>query len=185
MKLKYIVPLFTALFVVMGIFSGCGDDNKEAAKGETASQTETQLTTSDATPKETTVVLETTPEGGTIEKDPEENKITKDKDGNVISVEDKNGNPVDVEEYVSTHSWVQGSGSGKASSGASGSSDKNSNASSSNGSEGSSGSGSSSSDKSESKSSESPDNDIEESEIPVIIATVPNEDDITGPVIDI
>ena len=56
---------------------------------------------------ETTVVLETTSDGGTVEQDSEGNIVTKGADGKITHVEDKDGNPIDVAEYVKTHSLVE------------------------------------------------------------------------------
>ena len=66
--------------------------------------------------QETTAVTETTPDGGTVEKDSEENVITKDKEGKIVSVEDKDGNVVDIDEYVEAHPNAKKSSSVKSSS---------------------------------------------------------------------
>lgn len=108
---------------------------------------------------ETTAVFGTTSEGGTVEIDSEGNKITKDNDGNVIKVEDKNGNPIDVTEYLITHSWVTGTGADNT-----GSSDK-----------------SNTSDNFKNNggkySSDQQDEEVE-GDIPVVIATIPDEEDM-------
>ena len=59
---------------------------------------------------ETTAVLETTADGGTVEQDAEGNIVTKGADGKVVYVEDKDGNPVDVNEYVTKYSTAGKSG---------------------------------------------------------------------------
>ena len=153
MKLKNIVPIFAALLIMIGVLSACGEEKKEETSSKTDSQVTTTVSTSEI-PKETTVVLETTPDGGTVEKDSEGNKITKAPDGTVIAVEDENGTPVDVEEYVSTHSWVQGSnsGSGTSSQNGSGNSGDSGNSGNSDKSGSSSANGSGSTDKSGSSS---------------------------------
>ena len=125
-----------AILMIAALFSACGEKQNAASPDEAA------IT-------ETTVVLETTADGGTIEQDSEGNKITKDENGKVVSVEDKDGNPIDVTEYLTTHTWVELNGD---SSGGS------------NGSDSSDGSG------------DSNDDNVEES-IPVVIATIPDEDD--------
>ena len=137
MKSTKIFSILLCLLIICSIlFTACGEQESESTKDE-------------STPDETTVVLETTSDGGTIEQDSEGNKITKDENGKVVSVEDKDGNPVNVTEYLTTHTWVESNGG-------------------SGGSGGSSGSGS---------SSVSGDDAVEES-IPVIIATIPDEDDM-------
>lgn len=171
MKRMKLLPILLCLLMICSIlFTACGKKKSESTRDESA-------------PGETTVVLETTSDGGTIEQDSEGNKITKDDKGNVLSVEDKDGKSVDVEWYITIHSWVvnndsSGStgGSGKSSgsggsnssgqSGASGSTDNSGGKSSSESSSGSSVSGSSDQD------------DAVEESIPVIIATFPDDKEL-------
>lgn len=158
------ILLAAAVMIAVLLFSACGDTQTGVTPDETSDTAET------------TVVLETTVDGGTVEQDAEGNKITKDKDGKVTAVEDKTGHSIDVVEYVTTHSWVETSGS--AGSGNAGSGDPGSNAASGNGGSaaskpadsGNSGSG-------ENTSSAVDDNGVEE-DIPVIIATMPDDDDL-------
>lgn len=107
---------------------------------------------------ETTAVLETTADGGTIEQDADGNVITKDSTGVVIAVEDKNGVSLDVSEYLSTHSTIQGN----TPSGGSSAGDSKSGGSS----------------KKDNNSSDSIDDDAVEESIPVIVATIPDDEDI-------
>lgn len=161
--------MFFSMFVmIIMLLSACGEKKSEATADE-------------AKPAETTVVLETTSDGGTIEQDSEGNKIAKDEKGNILSVEDKYGKPIDVEEYITTHTWGlnddstgSSGGSGKASgSGGSGSSDRSDGSGLADGSGGRSSSGSDSGSSSISGSSDR-DDTVEES-IPVIIATIPDD----------
>lgn len=144
--MKKILAILMTVLVMAALLCACGEKSGEATPDEAAKI-------------ETTVVLETTADGGTVEKDPEGNIVTKDQDGNVTAVEDKDGNPLDVKEYLETHSYVQGSGSSSDSSGSS--------------------SGSSGSSDSSGKSGDSSDSQDEtEGEIPVIIATIPDDEDL-------
>ena len=106
--------------------------------------------------------------------------ITKDEKGNVLSVEDKDGKPVDVERYISTHARVVNSDS----SGTSGGSRKSAGSTSSGRSDGSGIFGDSEGNSSSGKGSGSSDSgssdrkEIIEESIPVIIETIPDEDDM-------
>ena len=171
MSQKTLIALLTSAILLSVMLCACGDKQKNSSEDSSGS-TESAVT-------ETTVVLETTAEGGTVEQDSEGNKITKDKDGIVIAVEDKDGNPIEVTQYVTTHSWVEKTG--KSSGGSTDPSiDPNSD----------SGNKSNDSKKAKTdnnkKSAESQKNNdvtehreegVEES-IPVIIATIPDEEDL-------
>ena len=94
--------------VIIGLFcalSACGEDKKEDNKETAATVRKTSAM------QETTVVLETTSEGGTVEQDSEGNKITRDNNGEIIAVEDKNGNRIEITEYITTHQWITDSDS--------------------------------------------------------------------------
>ena len=170
-NIKIISILLCLLLLCLILFTACGEKENEAAKDESV-------------PDETTVVLETTNDGGTIEKDSEGNKITKDDKGNVVSVEDKDGTPVDVEKYITTHSWiivsdatVASNSSGKSDdSGSSNLSGKSVDSGSSGGSVQPNASGSGS--RSSSDSSSAVHDDVVEESIPVIIATIPDDKDL-------
>ena len=145
---KWLLILAAAIMALSCVLSACGEDKKDEKATEAASA-ETAATQETSAVKETTVVLETTAEGGTVEKDSDGNKITRDKNGEIVAVEDKNGNPIEITEYITTHQWITESRS----------------------------SGGSSANKSDGASSESQE-DITEGTIPVVIASVPDEDDI-------
>lgn len=98
------IYLIIGVFVIM-LLSACGEDNRSLSESK-ASTTEPSKVEATAV-SETTAVLETTADGGTIEKDSEGNKITKDSDGRVVAVEDKNGNSIEITEYITTHSWIE------------------------------------------------------------------------------
>lgn len=135
---------FLALLIVVLVFSvvlsACGSK-------------QTGSTPNEAEVTETTVVLETTEDGGSVEQDADGNKITKDKDGKVTAVEDKDGNPIDVATYLETHSWVENAGSGNSSA-------------------------LSDSDSSNPGQSSDPQDSVTEGDIPVVIATFPDDDNV-------
>lgn len=153
---------FIAMLICAGIFAaimvGCSCGGSETKTKKTSSAT-TQATEA----SETTKVIETTADGGTVEEDKDGNRIVKDSDGGIISVTDKNGNEVDVDEYVASHPGTKKSVSaGKTSS------DTKSKTSSS----------SKSSSGSESDSSSSSNENVTEGEIPTVIVTMPDDEDL-------
>lgn len=161
--MKRVLFVLITIILVSVILTACGN--------------KTNVSTADeSSPAETTVVLETTAQGGTIEQDSEGNQITKDSDGKVVSVKDKNGTEVNVTEYLETHSWVEGVNNGNegSSSGLGAGSDNS--LSSKSGKSDSSQGGSSKRD--DSVSSGSSDDSNLEGEIPVVIATIPDEDEL-------
>ncbi len=174
MKSKTILTFISVLLLLL-LLTGCGEDQSKAIE---ESRKEASVTA------ETTVVLETTGDGDTIEQDSEGNKITKDEKGTILSVEDKDGKPVDVEEYITTHTW----GLNDDSSGSSGSAEKSDGSGGENssghpngsgisgdpGGKSSPGKGSGAS----SDSSSSNRDDTGEDSIPVVIATLPDDKDL-------
>ena len=72
--MKRIISFMVAILMIAALFSACGEKQNAASPDEAA------IT-------ETTVVLETTADGGTIEQDSEGNKITKDENGKVASMQ--------------------------------------------------------------------------------------------------
>ena len=123
MKKIFIIAL--AVLMIGVLLAGCG--NKNTATPDSAA---TESTVS-PTEKETTKVIETTSDGGTIEQDKEGNVIEKDKNGEIVSVKDKDGKVIQITEYITTHTYViDGSSdsgsddSGSASGGSSSGSDK-------------------------------------------------------------
>ena len=158
--MKRALFVLIVMILVSVVLTACGDKSTGSTNDESA-------------PAETTFVLETTAQGGTIEQDSEGNQITKDNEGKVVSVKDKNGNDVNVTEYLETHSWVEGSDSGNNNgSGA----DSVSGKSGSSKTDKSGGSQGSSSGKKDNASSGNSDDNVAEEEIPVVIATIPDED---------
>ena len=178
MKNKYLALILAALMILSVLLTACGEDSSDALKdGKKANETTTVSETTAVS--ETTVVLETTSEGGTVEKDSEGNKITKDKDGNITHVEDKEGNTIEITEYITTHTWIvtslsenTDSDDGSAKSGNAGSSSdssgSNSNKQSSDGTKPNA---------TNNVGSDGAHEDDYEDEVPVIIATIPNESD--------
>lgn len=95
--MKRTIAILLAVLMLAVVFVGCGEDNSAENTGATP---DTAVSTK---PAETTVVLETTAQGGTIEKDAQENTIERDKSGTIVSVKDKSGNTVSVTEYTKAH----------------------------------------------------------------------------------
>lgn len=162
MKRKILLPVILCILMTsVLLLVSCGDNSK-AGSDETA--TSSGELSSEAAFSETTAVIETTPDGGTVEQDSEGNKITKNNEGKITKVEDKNGNQISITQYLTTHTWVENTGAND----------------------------SGSADRTESSSSKAPDNSGDnvsdqpteamdsdkEGEIPVVIATVPDEDDM-------
>ena len=145
----------TALLLITALLVACGN-------GKTIS------TQDEKKPAETTVVLETTSAGGTVELDSEGNKITKDENGKVTAVEDESGKPVDVVQYVTTHTWIEYSSD----TGSVDDPSKDSGSDSNKTSSGKSGSGSG-----RDTGSTNAQGEIVEGEIPKLIATYPPEDE--------
>ena len=143
---------------------------------------------SSAVEQETTKVLETTTDGGTVEEDKDGNILEKDKDGEIVSVKDSSGNSVDVEQYKAEHPAFSGktdntsSSNGSKTSSTSSNSKTGSNTSSKSGSSSKSSSSSNSSNSGSSSSSNNSsqnDSDEVEGEIPTIVVTLPdNIDDL-------
>ena len=153
MKNKAVIGSVAAVIALSCMMSACSGGSDKA-------------THDSASVHETTVIIETTADGGTIEKDAEDNKITKDKKGKVIAVEDKDGNTLVVTEYLTTHSWVEYSGAKDKSSDNSSDSNKGTD-------KDKSGSGNSGNNGTSSRA----DSDSE-GEVPVVIATLPDDDQL-------
>ena len=161
---RMIIAFLAVLILSSCVLSACG--------GNKTDSTPDQASVDQKVISETTVILETTAEGGTVEQDKEGNKITKDKEGKILSIEDKNGNPVDVKEYLTTHTLAENSviSDGSDNTADSGKSGK----SSLSGSEGSKLSGNN-----VNSNSSDPKSDQAEGEIPVIIATIPDDENLS------
>lgn len=157
MRKKVVIGFIAALLIVSCLMTSCSGDSSKATVDQASPVTETV--------KETTVIIETVAGGGTVEKDSEGNKITKDDKGAVIAVEDKEGNSLVVSEYLKTHSYVEYSVAPDKST------DNPSNTHPDSGKDKSSTSGS------EGSTSSAGDNDSE-GEVPVIIATLPDDDEL-------
>lgn len=157
MNNKVLICLVAAMLIVSCLISACASDSSKATVDQSTPVSESV--------KETTVIIETIAGGGTVEKDSEGNKITKDEKGAVIAVEDKEGNSLVVSEYLKTHSYVEYSGSTVKST------DNPSNTHPDSGKDKSGTSGS------EGSTSSVGDNDSE-GEVPVIIATLPDDDEL-------
>nr|WP_316624252.1 lipoprotein [uncultured Ruminococcus sp.] len=154
---RMIIAFLAVLILSSCVLSACG--------GNKTDSTPDQASVDQKVISETTVILETTAEGGTVEQDKEGNKITKDKEGKILSIEDKNGNPIDVAEYLTTHTLAENSviSDGSDNTADSGKSGKSS-----------SGASAESGDK---RKSESKDVDTE-GEVPVVIATIPSDEEL-------
>lgn len=158
MKCRMTICLLTLVFVLSCLMTACGDNKEQSVNNDAAPDS--------SAVQETVIVLETISDGSTVVQDSEGNKVTIDKSGNVTDVQDKSGNAVSVKEYMTTHSWIEDAGfvffSGV--DGSNGKSTDNSSAKKDTG-------------KSNSAKPTS-DGDAVEEEIPVIVATLPDEDDM-------
>ena len=85
--------ILAVIFMLSFLLTACGSNSKDDDLPSGEAQT---------------VVIATTSDGGTVEQDAEGNRITFDSDGKVVTVEDKDGNPLDIAEFVSAHGWVEG-----------------------------------------------------------------------------
>jgi len=159
MKKAFVIVLSVLMMAVLLV--GCGDKNDVATPD---SATPDSSVSSKIT--ETTKVIETTTEGGTVEQDKEGNVIEKDKSGEIVSVKDEDGKIIEITEYITTHTYVV-DGSGDDDSSDSDSSDSGSSSRSSD-------SGSQSSSKTEEGSKEDApkptigEEDMDEYELPIL-----------------
>ena len=165
-KNQFAAIFLCLLLMAALLLSACGENESTGKSADDNADT-----------AETTVVLETTSEGGTVEEDAEGNRITKDKEGKIISVVDKNGNPIDLDEYLTTHSWAESNGSSSGAvnedNGNAGESSGSSTGGKNNSSGNSSNNKTESTEKSDKKDTSGSQGDVTEGEIPVIIATLP------------
>ena len=155
---KLIVLIMAALTLLSAAACSCG------GSGETGGKTYSAIE------QETIKLLETTPDGGTVEKDKDGNTIEKDKDGEIVSVKDSDGNSVDIEQYKADYPVVSGKTESSKSSAVSGKT--SSKASSSTLSDKTSSKTSSKSSKTSSTSGNNSEDETEE-EIPTIVVTMP------------
>lgn len=163
--MKKIIAIVVSVFLAVAVFTACGNNNSNKKKSNTS---------------ETLKLVETTPDGGTVEKDSESNIVTKDKNGKITSVKDKNGKKVDVDEYIKTHGSSVNKSSAKTSSdNSSVSKDTKSNKSSKNSKSKNSSKSSKKSDNISSKSSNSgkKSSEVAEEKIPEVVVTVPDVDE--------
>nr|WP_316621753.1 hypothetical protein [uncultured Ruminococcus sp.] len=163
MKLRLFIMITAVILAVTCVLSACGNDSSTAG----------QATPDSSAVQETTVVLVENSDGSTVEKDSEGNKISKDKDGEITKVVDKNGNEVDITEYIRTHSWITTSLTNAESS----SSAKGSGSGAVKDSENGKTSASSSAKSESSVSSEDAQNGVED-EIPVLVASAPDPSEL-------
>lgn len=87
MMKEKITFLLIAVWFCAGMLTACGENKSSDL----------------LSPAETTFVIETTADGGTIEMDSEGNQLTKDNEGNILAVQDKSGNSIDVQTYITEH----------------------------------------------------------------------------------
>ena len=113
--MKKIIVIASAVIMMTLLLAACGNSGKATPDSATPDSAVS------STEKETTKVIETTSQGGSIEKDKEGNVIEKDKDGTIVSVKDKDGKTIEITEYITTHTYIVDGGSSDTSSAASGS----------------------------------------------------------------
>ena len=99
--MKKMIAIIAGILMLTAALTACGSNKDKNDTPDSATKD-----TVAATSAETVKVLETTAEGGAMYKDSEGNTVTTDKSGDVISVRDKNGEPVEITEYVTTHHTV-------------------------------------------------------------------------------
>lgn len=97
--MKKLIAYAVMFLLIISLISGCG------CVGDKASGTKPK-TSSSAKTEETLKVIETTPDGGTVEQDKAGNKIKKNKNGKITSIVDKNGNSVNINNYITNHPGV-------------------------------------------------------------------------------
>ena len=174
---KFAFLLLILSMAMTVLMTACGEDKSESSEDKKSADDTSVVA-------ETTAILETTADGGTVEKDSEGNIVTKDSSGKVVNVKDKDGNPVNVDTYLTTHSWIEKSGSDFDENGSNNleSDDENRENTSKNGSvaqddKGNSGAnGTQNSDTQVDNNGSNDDKDFEGS-IPAVIATMPDEED--------
>lgn len=163
MKKNKFYSILCLLCVIVLMFVACGNQ-------------ENNTTPDESVPGETTVITATTSDGGTVEKDSEGNIITKDNNGKVVSVEDKNGKTIDIAEYVTTHSWIESNNTDDNGAYSNLSSNGNSSTDNNGGSTDISSAGGDSNSESDNTSA-TVDENVED-DVPVIIATLPNDEEL-------
>lgn len=103
--MKKILAAIAAVCTIAAALSACGSEEKTVPDS-----TEPTVAVSPTASPETTAVIETTADGGTLELDGEGNTLAIDKSGTIVSVTDKNGQPVTVTEYITTHYMITSGG---------------------------------------------------------------------------
>lgn len=106
MNIKRILAVLAACLILAALTASCDNDNK--AEGNTDSKTEAISNINK--------IIDVTDDGGTIEEDADKNVIEKDANGDVVSVTDKDGNELDVDEYIASHEGLKKSTSASKSS---------------------------------------------------------------------
>lgn len=212
--MKRIIAISVCILLVISLLAGCSCTADEKSSPDTNSQSVSsdnmtdnkKDNTTDDNADESFEVVETTPEGAAILRDSEGNTIKINNDGEVESVEDKDGNPVKTDEYIKSHPTVEQKASDIKASGTMSSNSKNSSGSESksdesidksssgskstagksdnkNSSQASKSSGSSESKSSKSNSSNSSEktssksDEAVEEEVPSVVVDVPDEDE--------
>lgn len=177
MKLfQELLSIIICLMMLLELFTACGEDKSTASDDKKSGEEAT-------TAVETVAVLETTADGGAIEQDSEGNKIIRDNTGKIIEIKDKEDNPVDITVYLSTHTWIED----PATTGGNSDSSKVDNDSSDNKTQNNDSNGTKDSSSKDSEDSEKTDQNVQptsadgeglEESIPVVIATIPDDDDM-------
>lgn len=131
--MKRIIAILAAVLMLTAVLTACGEEKTEATPDSATADTATKDSVNAVEP-EKLKLIETT-EDGTKEEDKEGNVLTINKDDEIVSIKDKDGNEVSVTEYVATH-YISTSGGTtygepEAASGSSGSSSSKSDSSSS------------------------------------------------------
>ena len=166
--MKRAIALLTAALLLVGALAACGNKNdQKATEAATTAATEASKTTA----TEAANIIETTAEGGTVEKTADNFTGEKDKNGEIVSVKDSSGNSVPVQEYIEEH--TSGNNSGNTSNNTSSKSSDNS---------GNQGTSSQPSSSSKPQDSSKSDQEVEET-IPQIIIELPDTEEYELPII--
>lgn len=99
--MKKIITVVAAVLMLTGTLAACGKNQEKQATPDS-----TEKATVAATSAETVKPTQKATEGNTAETDSEGNTIEKDKDGTIISVKDKNGEVIEITEYITTHHYT-------------------------------------------------------------------------------
>ena len=106
--MKKIIAILAAVLMLTAVLTACGE-KKDDATPDSATVDSAAAGSTEAVEPEQLKLVETT-DDGTVEEDKEGNVLTIDKDKEIVSVKDKDGNTVSVTEYITTHYVISSAG---------------------------------------------------------------------------